>query len=323
MLKKLKAIDLFCGAGGSSYGAQNAGFDIMAGFDNWKPAIKTYCTNFPRAKAFEADIRKLSPQQLKYELGDIDLVLASPECTNHSRAKGAGERSEESRETAFEVIRFAKYFRPMWLVIENVIDMQSWDRHEELLNQLWRLGYFVREVTLNAKDFGVPQSRERLFILCSLSGEANEPAPKPCSKITIRSVIDTSGKFSMSPLRKKGRAEKTILSAERAIAVLGDHTPFLLVYYGSARNGRGGWQSIDEPLRTITTLDRFAYITPGPEGHLMRMLQPEELKLAMGFGPDFKLSDVAGLSRRERIKLMGNGVCPPVMEAIVRSLTSQ
>lgn len=322
MSKQLRAIDLFCGAGGSSYGARSAGIEIVAGFDIWKPAAKTYQLNFPQARVIEKDIRKVSPQKIKSQIGDIDLILASPECTNHSRAKGAVVRSEESRETAFEVVRFAKAFKPKWMIIENVVDMQSWDRHAELLDKIWKLGYFVREVTLNAKDFGVPQSRARLFILCSLSGKANEPVSSQYPEKLVRDIIDTSGKYNLSPLKKKDRAEKTIESAERAIVALGNDTPFLLVYYGSARKGNGGWQRIDEPLRTITTLDRFAYVTPGQNGHFMRMLQPEELKLAMGFGPDFKLSIVDGLVRRDRIKLMGNGVCPPVMEAIVRSLTS-
>jgi len=323
MSNQFKAIDLFCGAGGSSYGARKAGVEIIAGFDIWKPAIKTYQTNFPQAKAIEADIRKLSPQHLKSRIGKIDLILASPECTNHSKAKGAAERSEESRETAFEVIRFAEVFRPKWMVLENVVEMQSWDRHSELLEKLWKLEYFVKEVKLNAKDFGVPQSRERLFILCSLTGEATKPTSTQSVDKPAEEIIDTNGAYRLSPLKKKGRAEKTVQSAERAIAALGDDTPFLLVYYGSGRNGNGGWQRIDEPLRTITTLDRFAYVTPSPKGHLMRMLQPEELKLAMGFGADFNLSGVEGLTRRERIKLMGNGVCPPVMEAIVRSLIAQ
>lgn len=278
----LRTIDLFCGAGGSSYGARNAGADILAGFDMWKPAVKTYQANFPQAALYEADIRKLSPEHIKSQIGDIDLILASPECTNHSKAKGASKRSEESRETAFEVIRFAEVLKPKWMVLENVVEMQSWDRHAELLDKLWDLDYFVKEVRLNAKDFGVPQSRERLFILCSLTGEATKPtATQPVDK-PVQEIIDTEGIYKLSLLRKDGRAKNTIESAERAISALGDETPFLLVYYGSGRKGNGGWQRIDEPLRTITTLDRFAYVTPGPNGHLMRMLQPEEFKQATG-----------------------------------------
>src|SRR5689334_3097496 len=105
--KSLKTIDLFCGAGGSSFGARNAGADIVAGFDLWNTAIKAYETNFPEAKTYQADLRKLIPEKIKDEIGNIDLILASPECTNHSLAKGAKERDEASKMTAFEVTRYA------------------------------------------------------------------------------------------------------------------------------------------------------------------------------------------------------------------------
>ena len=210
--------------------------------------------------------------------------------------------------------------KPSWIIIENVIEFESWSRYKELLEALWDIGYFVRQTTLNSKNFGVPQSRERLFLLCSLSGKTDEPVFGRKRVKPVSTIIDSSDKYKFTLLKKVGRAENTIQSAERAIESLGKKTPFLLVYYGSARKGNSGWQTIDEPLRTITTLDRFAYVIPGKNGHMMRMLQPEELKLAMGFKPAFKLGSIDGLTRRDRIKLMGNGVCPPVMESIVRSL---
>ena len=319
----IRAIDLFCGAGGSSFGATQAGIDVVAGFDMWDLAIKTYKANFPKAKVFETNLQRLSDDEInciKKSIGNIDLILASPECTNHSRAKGKAERDEESKRTAFEVIRFARAFKPHWMVIENVVEFESWDKFKDLLDALWDLKYYVRRVILNAKDLGVPQSRERLFLLCSLSGKADEPVLEETTIKPVSTIIDTSEKYKFSPLKKEGRAENTILSAERAIASLGKDEPFLLVYYGSGRKKNKGWQSINDPLGTITTLDRFAYVVPGKDGHMMRMLQPEELKLAMGFTPDFKLDIVDGLTRRNRIKLMGNGVCPPVMTALVRSL---
>jgi DNA (cytosine-5)-methyltransferase 1 len=198
--------------------------------------------------------------------------------------------------------------------------MEDWHCYEEFIRSLEILGYDVKQIVLNATTFGVPQSRERLFILCSLFGELNLPEPVEQTCKPASNIINTNGKYSYSLLRKKGRAERTIASAERAIETLGNNIPFLLVYYGSGRNGNGGWQRIDQPLGTITTLDRFAYVVPGESGHMMRMLQPEELKLAMGYRSDFKLDEIKGLTRRERIKLMGNGVCPPVMEAILRSM---
>ncbi|MEL6810713.1 MAG: DNA cytosine methyltransferase [Bacteroidota bacterium] len=312
---EIRTIDLFCGAGGSSYGAQKAGAKIVAGFDIWNTAIKTYEKNFPDAITFEGDLREFTPDTIKSTIGNIDLILASPECTNHSLAKGSAERCEESKRTAFEVIRYAKSFKPKWIVIENVVEMASWSEHPKLLEELWKLNYFVKEMRLNSSDFGVPQARKRLFLVCSKAEDYKVPIGIEGNKVPVSDVIDWSNRYKFTPLRKENRASNTLKRAENAINTLGKKTPFLLVYYGTG----GGWQSIDKPLRTITTLDRFALVIPNKRhGHVMRMLQPEELKLAMGFGKDFTLEAVK--TRREKIKLMGNGVCPPVMKSIVESL---
>jgi DNA (cytosine-5)-methyltransferase 1 len=100
--------------------------------------------------------------------------------------------------------------------------------------------------------------------------------------------------------------------------VLGTETNFLLVYYGT--DGAGGWQPLDRPLRTVTTVDRFALVDTSREQPMMRMLQVPELKRAMGFAETFELPQG---TRRERIHLLGNGVCPAVMEAVVRALTAE
>ncbi len=313
----IRTLDLFHGAGGSSIGAKIAGAEIVAGIDFWDIATDSYSRNFPRAMAINADIRSISPSDLHLLIGDIDLILASPECTSHSCAKGAAIRDEESRLTAFQVIRFVKEFKPRWLIIENVIQMKSWVRHRELVEQIRSMDYYIQEEKLNARDFGVPQSRTRLFLVCSLYSmpvlrEKNGKHIKPAF-----SIIDMSDKYQFSPVFNGRRARATIERTERAISALGSREPFLIVYYGT--DGAGGWQSIEKPLRTVTTIDRFAFVKPSKSGHLMRMLQPEEIKLAMGFPKGYRLE--AG-TRRDKIKLMGNAVCPPVMRSIVKSVIS-
>jgi len=310
----IRTIDLFCGAGGSSFGARKAGAAIVAGFDIWQTAIVAYKTNFPEAKAFHNDLRNLSPKVIRKEIGEIDLILGSPECTNHSVAKGARDRCEASKNTAFEVTRFAEVFRPKWIIIENVVEMSAWNKHTKLINELNELKYYVNEIQLNSADFGVPQARNRLFLLCSLSDKIHPPKPTSNQRMPVSSIIDWSDRYALSPVFKKGRAEKTLKRATNAIEVLGKNEPFIMVYYGTGH----GWQSIDKPLRTITTLDRFALVIPTKNGHMMRMLQPEELKLAMGFTDEYNLK--LQMTRREKIMLMGNGVCPPVMTEILKNL---
>lgn len=311
----LCAVDLFCGAGGSSWGAREAGFDIVAGFDMWPLSKSVYCDNFKDAKFYPGMLEDFEPAAISGELGKIDLMLASPECTNHSPAKGNKPRCELSKNTAFQVIRYARVYNPRWIVIENVISMRKWNRYREFIRQLHNLGYHTHEEVLNSADFGVPQARRRLFILCDKMKKP-ESVKKPEIKIRpARTIIDSNGNYPYSPLRTERRARATIERAERAIAVLGEDKPFLIVYYGSDR--AGGWQSVDSPLRTVTTLDRFAFVRPNGKGHEMRMLQPEELKAAMSMPKHFKIEHG---SRRDKIKLIGNAVCPKVMEAVVRNL---
>jgi len=312
----IRAIDLFCGAGGSSWGARNAGVQIIAGFDMWRLAGKVYQDNFPEAKFYKRKLEYSRPSTLAEELGRVDLILASPECTNHSPAKGSQERSEASRRTAFQVVRFARALKPRWIVIENVISMKRWKQYPEFVRRLKGLGYYIHEQILDSADFGVPQSRRRLFLLCSLDGQPTEVTPPSGTRNKpVRDVINLNGKYKYSLLKTPERAKATLTRADRAIQELGPNGEFLLVYYGS--DGAGGWQRLDVPLRTITTLDRFALVTPVKGGHQMRMLQVPELQAAMGFPSRFKIKHG---TRREKIHLLGNAVCPPVIEAILRSL---
>ena len=318
MIDTVRALDMFCGAGGSSVGAAAAGVEIVSGIDACPVATETYEANFPRAEVIQDRLECIDLSDLKRRVGRIDLLLASPECRNHTCARGGAPRDEASRETALLTIEYARAFEPRWLVLENVIHMRPWSRYSELKNGLRQLGYKLEERVLNSSDFGVPQSRRRLFLTgdrkqeprVELTGSVKHPVP-------ARHILDEPGTWRMSPLFGPRRAEATLAKAKRAFAALGDRTSFLLVYYGN--DGSGGWQRLDRPLRTITTVDRFALVEHDGDMWRMRMLQVPELRRAMGHGDDFKLP--VG-TRRDRIKLLGNGVCPPVMEAVVRSLVA-
>lgn len=315
-MKTIRAIDLFCGAGGSSWGARSAGVKLVAAFDAWEKAGKVYQDNFPEAKFHLGRLEEHSDETIK-ALGKIDLILASPECTNHSPAKGNKPRCEKSKETAFQVTRFAKLLAPRWIVIENVVSMRNWGRYDEFLEDLREMGYFIRAQVLTASDFGVAQSRRRLFILCDREKQPDEIKPKYRKPIPASRVVDMNGTYKCNPLRTKTRAKATLERAKRAIKEVGKEEPFLIVYYGS--DHAGGWQRLDRPLRTITTVDRFALVKPTENGHVMRMLQVAELRQAMGMPASFRFQQG---TRREHIKMIGNAVCSPVMSVAVTSLVS-
>lgn len=320
MGKEIRAFDLFCGGGGSSIGAKQAGVTPVGGVDAWDLATAAYKCNLPRTLTYTRDIRNLSPKRVLEDLGKIDLLIASPECTHHSVAKGNRPRDEESKQLAFQVIRYAAVLQPRWIVVENVIQMRTWHAFEKWRTRLTQLGYFIEPMTLDAQHYGVPQSRRRLYVVCSREQQPPIPRTYRRAERNVQYVLDRAHRggwsYAFTPLNNGRRSPKTLERAERAISAVGKDQQFVMVYYGT--DGSGGFQTVERPLRTITTLDRFALVRPNCVGHEMRMFQPPELALAMGFPENYRFPDEA--TRRDCIKLIGNAVCPPVMRAIVRSL---
>jgi len=313
----LRAVDIFCGAGGSSAGARSSGVEIVAAVDMSPLATATYQHNFTDTKVLTSRLEDIDLRRFRRLAGEIDLLLASPECTSHTCARGSAPRDETSRRTAYQAIRFAQYLKPRWIVLENVVHIKTWHRYADLKLELTSIGYHLSEQVMDASWFGVPQTRRRLFLV----GDRERPPPDlnrlrrrraPCA----RSILDAPDAWEKNLLHDPRRAAGTLERARRGFKSLGKKASFLLVYYGT--DGAGGWQSLDRPLRTITTVDRFALLEPSPKGPTIRMLQVPELKRAMGFDKKFELP--LG-TRRERIHLLGNGVCPPVMKAVVNALT--
>jgi len=318
----VRVLDLFCGGGGSSLGARRAGAEIVMGVDAWERAIESYRQNF----RCRGEVYMLTPHTVPSDFGlhrgKIDLLLASPECTNHTCAKGSAARSEDSKRTANYVLNFTRELAPKWVVIENVIHMKSWVGYQPLLEGLQGLGYGVRVEDIDSSEFGIPQTRRRLFLLCE-KGKIPDKVPRPVFASTSAwQILDYNhkkkkDKWPSTLLDNGRRAGPTLERFRRGVEALGEGVPFLIVYYGS--DGSGGWQSLDRPLRTITTLDRFGLVTWRNGEPWLRMLQVPELMRAMGI-EDSDGFEFTG-SRREQIKQIGNGVAPPVMEAIVRHLT--
>lgn len=286
----------------------------MVGLDAWHMATKTYKANFPCAEVVTDYIENVDIKGLGQTYRP-DVLLTSPECTSHSIARGAKPGSERSRETAIGIVPWVEAMEPRWLIVENVNRMKKWDRHNELVETIENLGYQVSDLHLNSADFGSAQARKRMFLICDREGtvvtKGQLLAFSDGTRMCARDTIDWGSSYRSTKLYSPGRAKATIERAERAIAHLGRGVPFIIVYYGSDYGG--GWQTLDVPLRTVTTIDRFGLVTWNGNEPYLRMLQPSELLRAMGGGNEHKLPYG---SRREKVKLCGNGVCSDVMTAI-------
>lgn len=315
----IKFVDLFCGGGFGGRGAFTAGAKPILAVDAWDLAAETYKSNFPGAEVLCSPIEDLNPKQLAKKHRP-DVLLTSPECTSHSIARGAKPICEKSKETAIGIIPWIEAMQPRWLIVENVNRMKKWGRHNELVSTIESYNYKVNDLLLNAADFGTPQARKRMFLICDREGtvitEKDLKALHSRSNKTARDIVDWSEHYKSNPLYKEGRAQATIDRAERAMEKLGKKKDFIIVYYGS--DYAGGWQSLDAPLRTITTLDRFGLVTWQGNTPYLRMLQPPELMEAMGAGSKHILPHG---SRRDKVKLCGNGVCSPVMEIIFKKIS--
>src|SRR5215831_10904551 len=212
---------MFAGAGGSSAGARRAGIELAGAIDMCPLATETYRMNFPGTHVVTDRVELVDLDKLRRRVGEIDLLIASPECTNHTCAKGARPRDESSRATAMHVIKYAERFRPRWLVLENVVHMRPWSRYRELCEALGRLGYHVAEQILDASDHGVAQTRRRLFIV----GDRKKPPGIVTYKDrgprrSAKSILDARGTWQSSRLFAKGRARGTLERARRAFDAL-------------------------------------------------------------------------------------------------------
>lgn len=191
MKKLLRAADLFCGAGGSTTGAEQSGrVKVVYAVNHWMTAIQTHRQNHPDVHHVCARIDQIDPWR---EVPDIDLLIASPECTGHSIARGGRPTTDQKRATGWDVVRWTEAKRPKWVVVENVREWIDWgpigkngkplksrkgETFKAWVVALESLGYRVEWRLLNAADFGEATKRVRLFVIAR-RGTSQKPIAWP------------------------------------------------------------------------------------------------------------------------------------------------
>ncbi len=172
------AVDLFAGVGGFSLGIEAAGFEVALAVDVDSHTVATYQQNFPSAYVLCADIAQLGAEQIKHHIsayaattdrswdGQVALLFGGPPCQGISRI-GKRNPSDPRNELIAHFCRLVVELQPVAFVFENVPDLllpKFAELVEPHIQQLHEAGYKTWSWTLNAKNYGVPQSRKRVFL---------------------------------------------------------------------------------------------------------------------------------------------------------------
>lgn len=275
-----KVADLFCGAGGETTGIMRALGEIGGNYDvaavnHWDIAIDTYRKNYPGARAFCMSLEQLNPLDVFDAHDKIDLLWASPECTHHSNARGGRPCSNQSRASAWLILKWLSELYVRKIIIENVPEFLSWgplgidgrplaskkgESFKAFIHVLESIGYTVDWRILCAADYGDPTIRRRLFIQ-AVRGHAKISWPEPdfsedydlFGKKPWRSakeIIDWSIQGHSIFNRKHPLAPATISRIAKGIErYWGEWAkPFLVMLYGQSTT----WD-MERPTPTVTT----------------------------------------------------------------------
>lgn len=229
----LKVVDLFCGCGGMSMGFEEAGFQVVASYDNWDPAIDVYRMNFSHP-VYKRDLLDTS------NVSDIasnnpDIIIGGPPCQDFS---SAGHR-DESLGRANLTLSYADIIaqiKPTFFVMENVPTIKKSDKLETIKRIFKGSGYGLSEIVLDASLCGVPQKRKRFFLIGHLYGEDGE----------------------LIPYLKANLSKKSLTLHE----YFGDSLGFEYYFRVPRSYSRRGIFSIYEPAMTVRGVDR-----PVPKGY--------------------------------------------------------
>ena len=312
---KLLAADLFCGAGGTTQGAESSGaVKTIFAVNHWDLAVEAHSRNFPHAKHVRCDVDKVHPS----ECGKIHILLASPPCPGHTHARGNKPTSDQQRSDAWDIMKWFEFHRMPEAVIENVPGFLNWGPvnpdtgrpiekfkgkfFESWVGAIQSAGYKVEWRILNSADFGALTSRRRLIVRAR---KGNKPPAWP----ELTHVDQWRSAREAIDLNHTGRpiagriVDSTLARIADGRSRFGNS--FIVEYYGNSTS-----VSLDCPLPTITTRDRHGLVV----GDTLRMLSNAELAKAQGFPESYYFAG----KRQDITKQIGNSV-PPILSKVICS----
>lgn len=317
MSNKIKTVSYFCGCGGADLGLiggfkflskqySKLNFEIVYAVDFDKYAVNTYNTNFEH-KAECKDVKDIDYSQI----GDVDLFIGGFPCQSFSTVNPTKDTNDARANLYKEIVKFLHTKRPQYFICENVkglITLQKGDIINKIVSEFSEAGYNVSYKLLRAVEFGIPQKRERVFI------------------VGIRSDLNINFKFPSivnsedNPSRLSQVVDKLDITEQKYYfsekAVLG---------MKNAKNNmkRGLWQDLEKPCLTLTSHlaktslnSRDPVLLVNPEKELYRRFTPREAARIQSFPDDFIFPD----SETQAYKQIGNAVPPVLMWHVAKAL---
>lgn len=336
-MSKLRIVDLFAGWGGFTEGAEQAGQRVVYAANHWEMAVRAHEANHPKAEHVCQDLWHANWKLLP----DYDVLVASPACQGHTAASQPKRRAyhDHLRATAWVVTEAATITRPKAVIVENVPSFMRWgpgETNDGSLYRAWKgiletLGYHVNEYIIDATRHGVPQRRQRLFIVATMKpGFEYKPLlPADAPEAPVGDIIDWGG--PRVPFRGRGKPPRRTRATETR------WDPIRTI--GSGRGGGSGAASIKkararglgrrfigqhvtghpgvpltEAIRTVTCQDQWFVV----DGEWYRPLTIRETARAMGFPEDYDWPEEA--TRDDCIVGLGNAVCPAVARDLIKQM---
>lgn len=285
----MRVVDLFAGAGGMSLGLRNAGFDVVAAYDAWHPAISTYRYNVGN-HIRQRDLKDILSVGSELAQLNADMICGGPPCQDYSVAGGRQEGENASMTKAFAML--VCIAKPQWFLMENVVQAAKSKAWLEAKAILQKSGYGFTECILDASYHGVPQSRKRLFIIGRL-GEKDG--------------------FLTSAIKASKAVKQTVIGD-----VFGTECPPIFLY-PRFRLNKAVWQA-DESAPTIIASSLRAI----PKTHIVPPATVSPTLQQMGQLQGFPINwEWLGKSRHENMKMVANAVPPPLAEIVGRAILTR
>ena len=349
--RELRIADLFCGAGGMTLGAMEAGRAVgmrvtpVLGVD-FDPAVRgAYTKNFDPEHFESGDIAELvdgelgspptpSEVALMEKVGRIDLLMGGPPCQGHSNLNNHTRRADPKNALYARMARVAELFNPDHIIIENVHGalhdrsrvLQATEAHLRRPS----LGYRTSVGILHGERIGIPQTRHRVFLIASRTRDLSLARIESAHRVQEGRSFDWAC-AGLTPVPDHALDRETVQApvTKERIAYLFDRGLFDLPNSerpSCHRDRAHSYVSVygrirgDQPAPTITTgftvMGQGRFVHP----HVRRTLTPREGARLQFFPNWFSFGDVTALTRKEMVSLIGNAVPPKMAYALALEL---